>query len=175
MTNFYLGQIEMYGFNFAPRGFATCSGQIISIAQNTALFSLLGTTYGGNGQTTFGLPDLQGRAPLHFDNNYPLGEIAGTESVTLLSTEMPSHKHAVNSNDQNGTLSLATGHLMGKAETGKPATPTPTNAYAVGAPNTILNIQSLSLYGGNQPHSNMQPYVVINFSIATTGIFPSRN
>jgi microcystin-dependent protein len=175
MTNFYLGQVMMFGFNFAPRGFAQCNGQIISIAQNSALFALLGTTYGGNGQSTFGLPDMRGRAALHFDGNFPLGEIAGTETVTLLTTEMPSHKHAVNSNDQNGTQSLATGHLMGKAETGKPASPTPVNAYAVGAPNTILNAQSLSFYGGNQPHDNMQPSLVINFSIATTGIFPSRN
>ena len=84
MTNFYLGQIEMYGFNFAPRGFAQCSGQILPIGQNTALFSLLGTTYGGNGQSTFGLPDLRGRAPLHFDSNYPLGEMAGVEKLCLI-------------------------------------------------------------------------------------------
>lgn len=175
MTNFYLGQVDMFGFNFAPRGWAQCNGQIISLAQNTALFALLGTTYGGNGQSTFGLPDLRGRTPRHFDGTYPQGELAGTENVTLLVTEIPAHKHGVNANDQPGTLANAANHFFGKAETGKPATPTPTNAYAVGAPNTILNQGSLSLYGGNQAHSNLQPLLAINFSIAVTGIFPSRN
>lgn len=175
MTNYYLGQIGAYGFNFAPRGWALAAGQIVPLAQNTALFSLLGTTYGGNGQSNFGLPDLRGRTPRHFDGNYPQGEMAGTETVTLLTSQMPSHKHTVNSNDQPGTLSAAAGHLIGKAETGKPATPTPTNAFAVGAPNTILNPMSLSLYGNNQPHNNIQPILAINFCISTTGIYPARN
>ena len=175
MTNYFLGQIGMYGFNFAPRGWALAAGQIIPLAQNTALFSLLGTTYGGNGQSTFGLPDMRSRTALHFDGNYPQGELAGTETVTLLVSEIPSHKHGINASDQAGTLSLAANHLFGKAETGKPATPTATNAYAVGAPNTILNPMSLSLYGGNQPHSNLQPLLTINYCISTTGIYPSRN
>jgi microcystin-dependent protein len=179
MSNFFLGQIGIFGFNFNPRGWATASGQIISIAQNTALFSLLGTTYGGNGQSTFGLPDLRSRVPVHFGTQggtpYSLGEIAGVENVTLLITEMPSHKHGVSATDTNGTLSGATGHLFAKAETGKPATPTPTNFYGVGAPNTILNPGTLSLYGGNQPHNNIQPTLAVNYCIATTGIFPSRN
>jgi microcystin-dependent protein len=179
MSNFFLGQMGLFGFNFNPRGWALAAGQIIPIAQNTALFSLLGTSYGGNGQSTFGLPDMRGRIPLHFGTlsgiPYSLGELAGTENVTLLVTEMPNHKHAISATDTNGTLSLASGHLFAKGETGKPATPTATNFYAQALPNIIMNPGSLSIYGGNQPHNNIQPTLAINYCIATTGIFPSRN
>ena len=175
MSNFFLGQIGVFGFNFNPRGWAQCNGQIISIAQNTALFALVGTTYGGNGQSTFGLPDLRGRTPLHFDSNYPQGEIAGTENVTLLISETPAHKHDVMASNATAGAQVASGHLFATGQTGKPASQVPTNAYAVGAPNTVLNPQTLALYGGNQPHNNLQPLLAVNFCIATTGIFPSRN
>lgn len=175
MSNYYLGQVGVFGFNFAPIGWATCSGQTIAIAQNTALFALLGTTYGGNGQSTFALPDLRGRTPIHFSNDYPLGEEAGTENVTLLLSQIPAHKHSIFATDTNAGASLSSEHFFAKGETGKPANPTPANAYAVGAANAILNPLSLSLYGGNQPHNNMQPTLVVNFCIATAGIFPTRN
>jgi microcystin-dependent protein len=174
MTNYFLGQIGIYGFNFAPRGWATASGQILSIAQNTALFSLLGTTYGGNGQTTFGLPDMRGRAALHFDGNYPQGEMSGVESVTLLTTEIPSHRHLFEGSSALADATFGTGHIFGQGNTGAPPG-TAQNTYAAGPPAMILNPQTVALYGGNQPHSNMQPYLTVNYCISTTGIFPSRN
>ena len=169
MTDFYLGEIKAFGFNFAPRGWATCSGQILPIAQNTALFSLLGTQYGGNGQTTFALPDLRGRAPVHRSGTNPIGTVAGTETVTLNINQIPAHAHALNGASAAANKRPATGNTL--------ATDNSPNAdfYARGHVLVPLAPNAIGLTGGNQPHSNMQPYLVINYSIATTGIFPSRN
>ena len=174
MSSYFLGQIGIYGFNFAPRGWALASGNILSIAQNTALFSLLGTTYGGNGQTTFGLPDMRSRTPLHFDGNYPLGEMAGTENVTLLATQMPSHTHPFFNVNSAGDVPAEGNHVFAQGMAGSPLAATNTY-FKGGQPNTVLNAQSTSLIGGNQPHNNIQPCLAVNFCIATTGIYPSRN
>lgn len=169
----FLGMIAMFGFNFAPRGWAFCNGQILPIAQNTALFSLLGTTYGGNGQTTFALPDLRGRVPVgQFQgpglSDYSLGQVAGSETVTLISTQIPAHTHTLNGITEAGTSATPTGNLPANTgaldkEYGTPGTLTAMGAQAIG--NT----------GGSQPHSNIQPYLAINYCIALQGIFPSRN
>lgn len=177
MSEPYLAEIRMFGCNFAPRGWALCNGQIMSIAQNTALFSLLGTTYGGNGQTTYALPDLQGRAPMEQGSGAGLtprvlGEEGGTPNVTLLSTEMPLHSHAIsgaviaNSNpgETPSTTSLFTN-----------SSPNQLYANAVGSTPVILAPQSITFAGGSQPHNNMQPYLAVTFVIALQGIFPARN
>jgi len=164
----------MAGFNFAPRGWALCNGQIMSIAQNTALFSLLGTTYGGNGTVTFALPNLQGRVPMHWGNGPGLtprviGESSGSESVTLISTQMPQHTHLVSGTAAVGTqLSPASGFLAGQARGGAAI-------YGAATDGSTLNAQSISVAGGNQPHENMQPFLAVTFIIALVGIFPSRN
>lgn len=177
--DYFLGQIGIFGFNFAPIQWALCNNAILPIAQNTALFSLLGTTYGGNGQTTFALPDLRGRAPVHFGNaawgeNFALGELAGAENVTLLYTEMPMHTHGMVATSQNGNFPRIESHIFAQAASiATPVTNYP--AYGpVSAPVT-LNAQSVSFVGGSQPHSNIQPLQMINFCIATGGIYPSRS
>ena len=170
MSNFFLGQIALLGFNFNPRGWALAQGQILPLAQNTALFSLLGTTYGGNGQSTFGLPDLRGRTPIDFSNNTSMGEIAGTENVTLTINEMPGHSHQFNVVPAAGGAAAAANHTFAVATHSAPA-----NAYHAAPGNVVLNPASVSIYGGSQPHSNQQPSLVMNFSIATTGYYPSRN
>ncbi|MDN3725261.1 tail fiber protein [Aequorivita sp. SDUM287046] len=165
----FIGQIQAFGFNFAPRGWAKCDGQILSIAQNTALFSLLGTMYGGNGQTTFALPDLRGRFPLHTGQGpglppYIQGQVGGTENVTLLSSNMPAHTHQLfasdegNSESPSGTFIAANG----------------TNAFA-NSQNSILAPNSVGAAGGSQPFPIKNPYLCINYCIALQGIFPSRN
>jgi microcystin-dependent protein len=166
----FIGQIQMFGFNFAPRGWALCNGQLLSIAQNTALFSLLGTTYGGNGQTTFALPNLQGRVPMHQGNGGGLtprvmGEQSGTETVTLISTQMPQHNHTVNA-ATNATSKNPSANLPGLTAAGSSYSPT----ASVQMSPTMINPS-----GGSQPHENMQPFLVVNFCIALEGIFPSRN
>ncbi len=175
----YIGQIIMFAGNFAPRNWAFCQGQLLSIAQNTALFSILGTTYGGNGQTTFGLPDLRGRVPVGTGSGpglpvVDLGEIAGEPTHTLISTEMPAHNHAVNANNSGvanianpSGNSLSVGQVPSNSET--------VNMYSNAAPNVGLNAQTGGLAGGSQPHNNMQPYLGMNYVICLAGIFPSRN
>ena len=163
----FLGEIKMVGFNFAPRGYAFCHGQLMSISQNTALFSLLGTTYGGNGQTTFGLPDLRGRVPMTFGqgpglSNHSLGELSGTETVTLLSTQMPAHNHPVAASSDDASAKSPVGGVM--AGTASPI-------YAADAQ---MNPATIGSAGGNQPHSNMQPYLVVNFIIALGVAAPVR-
>lgn len=171
--DYYLGQIGIYGFNFAPKGWAFCSGTILPIAQNTALYSLIGTTYGGNGQTTFALPDLRSRTPLDFGPQTSMGEMAGMENVTLMNTEMPAHNHAMAVNGVNATTRVALNNVFAQ---GYDATGTVTLAgYVAPAPSIMLNQQTVSLTGGSQPHSNIQPCLAVNFCIATTGYYPSRN
>lgn len=174
MSEPFLGMISIYGFNFAPRGWAMCNGQILPIAQNTALFSLLGTTYGGNGQTTFALPDLRSRVPIHFGqgpglSSYDLGQSAGVESVTLTTNEIPAHPHPINCTDTDGDSSKPPGNILATNSTGA-------GSYFSGAANGQLNATSIPPSGGgNQPHTNIQPYLALNFCIALEGIFPSRN
>jgi microcystin-dependent protein len=175
MSEPFLGQITIFPYNFAPRNWAFCSGQILPIAQNTALFSLLGTTYGGNGQTTFALPDLRGRRALSSGQgpglaNYSLGQVSGTESTTLNGTNLPSHNHTTSSfcNSSEGGASSPAGAYLGK--TGGDA------IYAATHDNSSMGpMPPTGLNGGNQPFSNLSPYLVLNFCIALQGIFPSRN
>lgn len=175
MSSPFIAEIRMFGFNFAPRGWAFCNGQLLPIAQNTALFSLLGTTYGGNGTTNFGLPNLQGRAPLHPGqapglSPYVLGQTGGSETVTLTQNGLPSHTHAMNGSiapPPAGGVTPDPTQGLGRAAGG--------NAYGAAANLTAMSPQALSLQGGSQPHNNLMPYLTVNFCIALQGIFPSRN
>jgi microcystin-dependent protein len=176
MSDQFVAEIRIFPFNFAPTGWAFCDGQLLPISQNTALFSLLGTTYGGDGKSTFALPDMQGNAPMQPGQGQglslrDLGEMSGVESITLLTSEMPVHTHGV------GRALAADGNVI-----------TPVNAvwaqsaagrgnaalYLDGAPTGQVNIQSLNVTGGGLPHNNMQPYLTLNFCIALQGIFPQR-
>jgi microcystin-dependent protein len=175
MSQPFLGEIRAFGFNFAPRGWAMCNGQILPIAQNTALFSLLGTTYGGNGQTTFALPNLQSRVPLHFGqgpglSSYALGEVTGTESVSLLITEMPAHNHLIQATSAQGDVTSAAGGVLPSAERGSTTFP-----YNSATDGTLMNVAMVTPTGGSQPHQNIQPVLALNYCIALEGIFPSRN
>ena len=170
----FLGEIYLSGINFAPRGYAICAGQILSIAQNTALFSLLGTTYGGNGQTTFALPDLRGRVPVGQGQgpglaNKTLGEVAGVEAVTLIATQMPAHTHPLKAVKEVGDASDPTNALLantGALDREYKSTP---------GTSTTMSSAAIGVTGGSQPHDNMPPYLVLNMYIAMEGIFPSRN
>ena len=176
MANSYLGEILLVGFNFAPVGYALCNGQLLPISQNTALFSLLGTTYGGNGVTTFALPDLRSRVPVHAGQGsglsaYSLGQQSGVESVTLITGQLPAHSHTLTVND-NTTGIAATGagnFLNSKTESGESVA-----ATGPSAPVT-LSASAISGGGSSQPHTNLQPLLCINYVIALQGIFPSRN
>jgi microcystin-dependent protein len=174
MSEPFIAEIRIFGFNFAPRGWASCNGQILPIAQNTALFSLLGTMYGGNGQTTFALPNLQGRAAMPWGQgpgltNRVLGEIGGEQNVTLIQTEMPAHNHPVGSDSAAGGNADPTNGMWAATGRGRPL------PYSSNAPNTLMSGQALATAGANQPHNNMPPYLTLNFCIALQGIFPSRN
>jgi microcystin-dependent protein len=166
----FLGEIKIEAFNFAPKGWAFCNGQTLPINQNQALFSLLGTTYGGNGQTTFMLPNLQGRVPLHAGASYQgtmrtLGQAFGEEVHTLTSAEMPAHTHTANVVNANANVIVPTGNWLGVSS----------NLYQRGPANTALAPSTISSVGDGQPHENRQPYTVLNFCIALVGIYPSRN
>jgi microcystin-dependent protein len=167
MADSFLGEIRLFSFGFAPKGWASCNGQLLPINQNTALFSLLGTTYGGNGQTTFALPDLRGRAPMHLSQAHPQGEQPGTESVTLTASEMPAHRHIPQCNSTSADQLSPSGHFWGKDQVGN-------RPYATTA-DTTLAPQAIGNAGGSQPHDNMAPGLVLNFCIALQGIFPSRS
>ena len=171
----FIGQICLFGFNYAPRGWATCDGQIIPIAQNSALFALLGTTYGGNGQTTFALPDLRGRVAIHQGqgpglSQHTMGEMSGSEQVTLLQTQMPQHNHLMQVSDQPASQSSPANHILAvPGVNGEPL-----SAYGT-SPDAVADPRSIGMAGGNQPHQNMQPYLTMNYCIALEGVFPSRN
>jgi microcystin-dependent protein len=176
MATPFLAQIAVYGFNFAPRGWALCNGQLLPINQNQALFALVGTTYGGNGTTNFALPNLQGRAPMHPGNGpglspRTLGQSLGFENHTLTASEMPAHSHG-------GSVASAMQASTASGNSGSPAglfpAVTPRPAYADSA-NGSLAAPIVSSSGGGQAHGNMQPYLCVNFCIALQGIFPSRN
>jgi microcystin-dependent protein len=165
MTEMFLGQIMIVSFNFAPRWWAQCDGQVMQIEQNQALFALLGTTYGGDGRTTFALPDLRGRVPLHFGNSHTQGERSGEENHTLITNEMPAHFHGVSASNAAPNQALPTGNMWANAA----------GAYSSSSPDCTMNPASIGNAGGSQPHTNLQPFLVVNFVIALMGIFPSRN
>ena len=167
MSEPFLSEIKVVSFNFPPKGWALCNGQFLPINQNQALFALLGTTYGGNGQTTFALPNLRGQVPIHVGNGHTLGEKAGTTSVTVNIQQLPTHTHPVLASTANGTVPVPTNSALAA---------TPAKIY--GAPSsglTTLNPVNVSSVGGSQAHNNMMPYLVLNFIIALQGIFPSQN
>lgn len=167
MSEPFLGEIRVLSFAFAPRNWALCNGQLLPINQNQALFSLLGTTYGGNGQTTFALPDLRGRVPLHVGPENSLGTQAGAEAVTLTAAELPTHFHSFQASADVASVADPSGATLAK----KPRFGA--DVYAAGAATTPLAPQAIGASGGGQAHSNLQPYTVLNFCIALSGIFPS--
>lgn len=174
MSDPFIAEIRMCAFNFAPRSWAQCDGQLLAISQNQALFSLLGTTYGGNGTTNFALPDLRGRAPVHWGTgpglpSVSLGEKAGAESVTLAASQLPAHGHGVRASSDLAGSTSAAGAVLGAKPRGG------TDVYAAPTNLTPLAGGAVGNTGGGQAHENMQPSTAVNFVIALTGIFPSRN
>lgn len=166
MSEPFLSEIKIVSFNFPPKGWALCNGQLLPINQNQALFALLGTTYGGNGQTNFALPNLRGRLPIHMGNGHNLGEAAGSTAVTVNIQQLPTHLHALMaSSNQTGVSGDPTNNYLTFVS----------NTYAGPANLTALNPKSVGSVGGSQPHNNMMPYLVLNFIIALQGIFPSHN
>jgi microcystin-dependent protein len=165
MSEPFLSEIKLVSFNFAPKGWALCNGQFLPINQNQALFALLGTTYGGNGQTTFALPNLRGRVPIHMGNGHTLGEAAGSTAVTVNIQQLPTHMHGVQASSTSGDVAFSSGHLLAKA----------LNVYGQPINLTTILPTTVSNVGGSQPHNNMMPYLVLNFIIALQGIFPSQN
>ena len=173
MASPFIGEIRMFGGSFAPAGWMMCQGQLIPISENDALFTLIGTTYGGDGQETFGLPDLQGRVPMHagqgpgLSQTYQLGEKAGVESVTLTTQQIPIHSHVVSGGEQTGTDSNPENAIL--------ATSSVLTPYAAEAPDATMAANAISPVGGSQPHDNMQPYLCITFIISLFGVFPTQN
>src|SRR5258708_2155579 len=167
MAEPFLSEIRIMSFGFPPKGWALCDGQLLPINQNQALFSLLGTTFGGDGRVNFGLPDLQGRTPIHVGSGHTLGERGGEQAHTLSIAELPTHTHTLNGSSNAGTLIIPTGNLLGSS---------PSQMYQAPDNNlTPMNPASIANVGGSQAHLNMQPFLTLNFSIALQGIFPSPN
>jgi microcystin-dependent protein len=176
MSSPFIAEIKLCPYNFAPRGYAFCNGQLLPISQNTALFSLVGTTYGGNGTTTFGLPNLQGRAALGAGqgpglSTYVLGQTAGTPTVALLSTEMPTHTHAPQGTTNAGDSTAPSGKVWAASVAGR----SPPPLYSAAAPNTPMTATAIAAIGSGQPHENRQPYLAVTFVIALQGVYPARN
>ena len=169
MSEPFLAEIRIVGFNFAPRGWAFCDGQILPINQNQSLYSLLGTTYGGDGRTSFALPDLRGRSPMHVGSSngtsHTLGQKSGEETHTLAANEMPQHKHAWQAQNAAGNNPATTGNLLGQF----------VNGYRDALDQASLRSGTVANVGGGQAHDNMMPYLAVNFCIALQGLFPSRN
>jgi len=167
----FVAEIRIFPFNFAPKGWAFCDGQILPLSQNTALFSLLGTTYGGDGRSTFQLPDMQGNAPMHPGQGpglslHDLGEMGGTQTVTLLTSEIPMHSHALNASVSDGTDTKPANELFAQG--------VGVQIWGTNAPNANLAGNAIAPAGGNLPHNNMQPYLTLNFCIAMQGVYPPR-
>ena len=165
MSEPFMTEIKIVSFNFAPKGWAQCNGQLLPINQNQALFSLLGTTYGGNGQTNFALPNLRGQVPIHMGGGHTLGEVGGSSSVTISQQTMPQHIHVGQASSTNGDKAFSSNNILAAAG----------NVY--GTPINLTNIlpATVTNVGGSQAHNNMMPYLVLNFIIALQGIFPSQN
>jgi microcystin-dependent protein len=173
-----MSEVKIVPFGFAPKGWALCNGQFLPINQNQALFSLLGTTYGGNGQTTFALPDLRGRASMHVGSGQDLGVSAGTETVTLTQSQMPAHVHFPMAKNAQGTTGIPASNVVLAQAVAVQAdqSTVPVSMYSINAAtDLVLNPAAISNTGGSQPHENRQPYLVLNFCIALLGVFPSRN
>ena len=173
MSNPFVAEIRIFPFNFAPKGWAFCDGQLLPISQNTALFSLLGTQYGGDGRTTFALPNLQGSVAMHTDQYsggglFPIGTQSGEDSLTLLQSEMPQHTHDV----QCDTSALQTKLLS--PNNGVPSNTSPNTIYADRAASVSMSPSMVSVAGSSQPHNNLQPYLVLNYCIAMQGVYPPR-
>ena len=172
MADPFVAEIRIFPFNFAPKGWAWCDGQLLPLSQNTALFSLLGTTYGGNGQSNFALPNLQGRAPMHPGQGpglslHDLGETGGTETVTLLESEMPSHAHSLVASNDIGEDRKAVGEAMARSTGGPLYGPVPVSPVAL-SPNAVQPV------GSDAPHNNLMPYLTMYFCIALQGVYPPR-
>ena len=173
MSDQFVAEIRIFPFTFAPRGWAFCNGQLLPISQNTALFALLGTTYGGDGKTTFSLPNMQGSVPLHVGSNQPgpglssydQGETGGEDSVTLLQSEMPSHTHNITAQTIDQGDNRIPGQTLNLGNT---------QMYSTAASNATLDPSAVSIAGGSQPHNNLMPYLTLNFNIALQGVFPPR-
>ena len=162
----YVGEIRMFGGNFAPAGWMFCEGQLMPISENEVLFQLIGTTYGGDGESTFALPDLRGRIPLHQGNGFTLAETGGAETITLTVAQIPSHSHPLLASNNDATTTNAGGNV--------PATTPNYTPYISANANSPFNAQSITGTGGNQPHENFQPYLCVDFIISMFGIFPSQ-
>ena len=166
MAQPYVGEIRMFAGNFAPAGWMFCEGQLLPISENETLFQLIGTTYGGDGQSTFALPDLRGRIPIHQGDGFVLAETGGAEQVTLTTQQMPAHSHPLQALTNNASTPSAGGNLLAQTPSYTPYIATP--------PDSALSPNATGLVGGSQPHENFQPYLCINFIISLFGIFPSQ-
>ena len=180
MAQPFLSEIKIMSFGFPPKGWAFCNGQLLPINQNQALFALLGTTYGGDGRVNFALPNLQARIPMHMGNSHTLGEIGGENAHTLIISEMPQHNHgalavAASADAGNPGHIPASNKALGQAHAATAAGAIDVNLYGTGAPSKVFAPQAIANTGGSQPHLNQQPFLVLNFCIALTGIFPSQN
>lgn len=168
MAQPYVGEIRMFAGNFAPAGWMFCEGQLLPISEYETLFNLIGTTYGGDGQSTFALPDLRGRVPTHFGNGFTLAETGGVETVTLTVSQIPAHSHPFLASNNTATGTAPQGNALSAAPDVN------TTPYGTDAPTTPLNPSSVSSTGGSQPHDNFQPYLCVDFIISLFGIFPSQ-
>lgn len=167
MAEPFLSELRLFSFGFAPKGWALCNGQLLPINQNQALFALLGTTYGGNGQTNFALPNLRGRVPIHFGDGFTLGQTAGEDAHTLTISEMPTHQHFLQATTADPTTNIPNGTLLSSSA--------PNDFYTGPADFTAAVASSVSNVGGSQPHENRQPFLTLSWCIALQGIFPSQN
>jgi microcystin-dependent protein len=165
-TTPYIGEIRMFAGNFAPAGWAFCDGQLLAISTNSALFQLIGTFYGGDGQATFALPNLQSRFPVHQGTGFAIGQTGGTETVTLTAQQMPAHSHVPEAYNGQGTASSPSSNVWAESAL---------NNYSATAPSASMDPAALGTAGGSQPHDNMPPYLVINFIIALFGVYPTQN
>ncbi len=161
----YVGEIRMFAGNFAPVGWMFCAGQLLPISENETLFNLIGTTYGGDGQTTFALPNLQSRVPVHMGNGFTLAQAGGEETVTLTTSQIPAHSHVPQANSGTGTQTSPSGNVWANSAN---------FPYSPNAPNAAMDPGAVGQAGGSQPHDNMVPFLVINFIISLFGIFPSQ-
>lgn len=167
MAEPFLSEIRLFSFHFAPKGWAFCNGQLLQINQNQALFSLLGTTYGGDGRTTFALPDYRSRVPIHSGNGHTLGEKGGEQAHTITQQELPAHTHTVNATSNPASTTVPTGNWLADTK--------PSELYNASDGSMAMGAAMITNAGGSQPHLNMQPYLALNFCIALQGIFPSPN
>ncbi|MBD2843902.1 phage tail protein [Paenibacillus sp. IB182496] len=167
MSDQYVGEIRMFSGNYAPQGWAFCDGSLLSINENEVLYALLGTVYGGDGRTNFALPDLRGRVPIHIGEDYAMGQKAGSETVTLLSTQLPKHTHTANANQSAKTTNSPENAFWGQSTN-------VTNYQEAAEPNVQMNTAAVSTVGANQAHDNMMPSLAVSFIIAKQGVFPSQ-